>query len=115
MLSGVRAPDKNLPLNQQPEKVAQQFEGLLLKQMIDSMWKTVPKDGLLTGSHEEALYRDMWNEAIATSISEGKGIGVRDVILRDMTKGDRRQTQTDLGLPAGDQAAKSAKSAKSAK
>ncbi|MFO0416391.1 MAG: rod-binding protein [Pseudomonadota bacterium] len=89
MLSGVQAPQKNVPLNQQPEKVAQQFEALLIKQMIDSMWKTVPKDGLLTGSHEESLYRDMWNEAIATSISEGRGIGVRDVILRDMNKGTK--------------------------
>jgi flagellar protein FlgJ len=89
MLSGVQAPQKSVPLNQQPEKVAQQFEALLLKQMIDSMWKTVPKEGLLSGSHEESLYRDMWNEAVATSISEGRGIGVRDVILRDINKGTK--------------------------
>jgi Rod binding domain-containing protein len=77
---------KSIPLTQQPEEVAKQFEGMLLKQMIDSMWSTVPKNGLLSGSHEEDMYRDMLNEALATSISEGKGIGVKDIILKDINK-----------------------------
>jgi Rod binding domain-containing protein len=77
---------KSIPLTQQPEEVAKQFEGMLLKQMIDSMWSTVPKNGLLSGSQEEDMYRDMLNEALATSISEGKGIGVKDIILKDINK-----------------------------
>lgn len=77
---------KSIPLTQRPEEVAKQFEGLLLKQMIDSMWRTVPKEGLLSGSQEEDMYRDMLNEALATSISEGKGIGVKDIILKDINK-----------------------------
>ena len=89
-LAGVKTPDKPLPLNQNPEKVAQQFEALLLKQMIDSMWTTVPKNGMLSGSHEENLYRDMWNDAIATSISEGRGIGLKEVLLRDSNKGAKK-------------------------
>lgn len=79
-------PSKSVPLTQQPEEVAKQFEGLLLKQMIDSMWSTVPKKGVLSGSNEEEMYRDMLNEALATSISEGKGIGVKDVIMKDLNK-----------------------------
>jgi flagellar protein FlgJ len=77
---------KSMPLTQQPEEVARQFEGLLLKQMIDSMWRTVPKEGLLSGSQEEDMYRDMLNEALAESISQGKGIGVKDVIFKDINK-----------------------------
>jgi flagellar protein FlgJ len=77
---------KSVPLTQQPEEVAKQFEGMLLKQMIDSMWSTVPKNGLLSGSHEEDMYRDMLNEALATSIAEGRGIGVKDIILKDINK-----------------------------
>ncbi len=77
---------KSVPLTQQPEEVAKQFEAMLLKQMIDSMWSTVPKEGLLSGSHEEGMYRDMLNEALAKSISEGKGIGVKDIILKDINK-----------------------------
>ena len=74
------------PLTKQPEEVAQQFEALLLQQMIESMWATVPKGGIVSGSNEESLYRDMFNEALANSISEGKGIGIKDVILKDFNK-----------------------------
>lgn len=82
---------KPLPTTQNPELAAQQFEALLLKQMIDSMWSTVPKDGLLSGSSEESMYRDMLNEALATSIAEGRGVGVKEVILRDINKLSKKQ------------------------
>jgi len=74
------------PLNKQPEEAAKQFEALLVKQMLDSMWSTVPKGGIVSGSNEESLYRDMFNEALSNSISEGSGIGIKDVILKDFNK-----------------------------
>jgi flagellar protein FlgJ len=82
----VEALQKSAPLTKNPEKVAEQFEAMLVKQMIDSMWSTVPKEGVLSGSREEELYRDMLNEAIANSIAEGKGMGIKDVILKDINK-----------------------------
>lgn len=66
------------------EKAATQFEALLLHQMINEMWSSVPKGGFLSGSSEEAMYRDMFNEALATNIAETKSIGVKDVILREL-------------------------------
>lgn len=80
----VKSLKKNIPLTQQPEVAAQQFESLLIKQMIESMWSTVPQKGLLSGSNEEAMYRDMLNEALANSISEGRGLGIKDVIMKDL-------------------------------
>jgi flagellar protein FlgJ len=82
----VKQSTKGKPLADQPEEAAQQFEALLIQQMLESMWSTVPQKGLLSGSNEEAMYRDMLNEALATSISEGKGLGVKDVILNDFNK-----------------------------
>lgn len=82
----LRAAQKPVPATKDPQLAAQQFEALLVKQMIDSMWRTVPKEGLLSGSNEESMYRDMLNEALANSISEGRGIGVKDVILKDINK-----------------------------
>lgn len=84
--SELQAMRKPLPSTKNPEGAAQQFEAMLLKQMIDSMWSTIPKDGVLSGSNEEGMYRDMLNEALANSISEGKGVGIKEVILRDMNK-----------------------------
>ena len=77
---------KRLPASQDPKQAAQQFEALLLQEMLKSMWTTVPQGGMLSGSHEEKMYRDMLNEAMADSISEGRGIGIKDVILKDLSK-----------------------------
>jgi Rod binding domain-containing protein len=66
------------------EKAATQFEALLLQQMFNSMWSTVPKNSLFGGSKEEEYYRDMFNEALAQSVAEGEGIGVKSVIAKDI-------------------------------
>jgi flagellar protein FlgJ len=77
---------KPKPLSQNPEKVAEQFESMLLKQMMDSMWSTVQKGSLVSNSNEESMYRDMFNEGLANSIAEGRGIGIKEVILKDLNK-----------------------------
>ena len=68
------------------KKAGTQFEALLLHQMFNSMWETIPKGGMLSGSHEEGMYRDMFNEALATNISENSSIGIRDVLVKDMKR-----------------------------
>jgi len=80
----VQTAEKPLPLTKDAAAAAEQFEALLVQEMLKSMWSTVPKEGLLTGSYEEGMYRDMLNEALAKSISEGQGIGIKDVILKDI-------------------------------
>jgi Rod binding domain-containing protein len=77
--------NKSVPINQQPEVAAQQFEALLVQKMLESMWNTIPKNGLM-GSNEEETYRGMLNEALANSISEGRGVGIKDVIMKDFSK-----------------------------
>lgn len=77
-------PPAKLPASQDAQGAAQQFEALLLQEMLKSMWSTVPKGEMLSGSHEESMYRDMLNEALADSISQGRGIGIKDVILKDL-------------------------------
>lgn len=73
-----------LPDSQDPKQAAQQFEALLVQEMLKSMWTTVPQGELLSGSHEEKMYRDMLNEAVASSIAEGRGMGIKEVILKDL-------------------------------
>jgi peptidoglycan hydrolase FlgJ len=75
-----------LPATKDAAQAAQQFEALLIGEMLKSMWQTVPQGQLLSGSHEESLYRDMLNEAISNSIAEGRGMGIKDVIFKDMNR-----------------------------
>jgi len=72
-----------------PEKIAaaaSKFEALLLQQMFQAMWKTVPSEGSLLGSDEEQYYRDIFNEVLAENVSQGGGIGIREVIIKDMER-----------------------------
>jgi len=73
-----------LPETKDPVAAATQFEALLTHELLKSMWQTVPKGGLLSGSSEEQTYRDMLHEALANSIAEGRGIGIKEVILKDI-------------------------------
>jgi peptidoglycan hydrolase FlgJ len=68
------------------EEAAQDFEALLLQQMFQAMWRSVPTDGMLSGSREEELYRDMLNEELAKQLSEGQSIGIKEVILNDLKR-----------------------------
>ena len=68
------------------KKAAQQFEALLLQQMMKAMWRTVPKGGMLSGSNEEGMFRDMLNESLADEISKGQGVGIKQVLEREFLK-----------------------------
>jgi Rod binding domain-containing protein len=68
------------------DEAARNFEALLLHQMLKSMWESVPAGGLFGDSNEAQMYRDMFNEALADSISEGQGIGVRDMVAKDLKR-----------------------------
>ena len=72
------------------ESAATQFEGMLVQQMLKEMWATVPKDGLLSGSSEEAMYQDMFQQSLAEHISKTQSIGVKDVIIRDIRASEAR-------------------------
>ncbi len=69
------------------DKAATGFEALLLHQMIKSMWSTVERTGLMgEDNHQSQIYQDMLNQAIADSIAEGKGIGVKDFLKKELSK-----------------------------
>jgi len=67
------------------EKAGKQFESLLLHQMMKSMSSGTSENSIL-GSKDEELYRDMFNQSLADSISEGEGIGIKEVITKELKK-----------------------------
>lgn len=77
---------KAVPTSQDPQEAARQFEALLIQEMLKSMWAAVPQGEILSNSSEEKMYRDMLNEATADQISRGQGIGIKDVILKDINR-----------------------------
>ena len=69
------------------DKAASGFEALLLHEMLKSMWQTVEVKGWLgEDSNEAQIYRDMMNQAIADTASSGKGIGIKEIVAKEMEK-----------------------------
>lgn len=62
---------------------AQQFEALFLNMMLKSMRDASPQSGLFDDANTE-LYTGMLDAQLAQKLSQGRGIGLADMMLRQM-------------------------------
>jgi len=71
---------------QTPEAIretAKQFESLFTTMMLKSMRDATPKDSLF-GSDQQDFYQDMFDQQMAVQLSKGKGLGLADVLVRQL-------------------------------
>ena len=79
--------NRDLTSEKEIEKASKGFEALLLHQMLKSMWATVETTGMLgEDSNQAQIYRYMLNQALADSMSEGRGVGVKDFLKKELSK-----------------------------
>lgn len=64
--------------------VAQQFEGIFINMMLKSMREATPKDGMFD-SEQGNLYTQLFDQQLAQKLSTGKGLGVADMLVRQLT------------------------------
>jgi flagellar protein FlgJ len=60
------------------KKACQDFEALLLNQMLEVMRKSVPKNGLFSGGHAEEVFQSMQDEELAKHLAKSGGLGFAD-------------------------------------
>jgi len=72
-------------------KACNEFEALLVKQMIDAMRSSVPKSGLIDGGYAEQMYQSMYDDELAKEMSAGKGMGIGDILYKQLS-GQSRST-----------------------
>lgn len=65
------------------EAAARAFESLLVGQMLKQMRSTTLGGGLLDSAQSQ-LYQDLYDQQIATVLSEGDGLGIRKALLRQL-------------------------------
>ncbi|MDR3428405.1 flagellar assembly peptidoglycan hydrolase FlgJ [Silvimonas sp.] len=65
--------------------VAQQFEALLMQQMLKSMRDATPQYDTLSTSPATNMFRSMYDEQLASSMSRHGGIGLADSIARQIS------------------------------
>lgn len=66
--------------------VARQVEGMFVQMMLKSMREALPKDGLFS-SDQTRLYTSMYDQQIAQQMTAGKGLGLADMMVKQMTGG----------------------------
>jgi peptidoglycan hydrolase FlgJ len=67
-------------------QVARQFESLFTKMMMDSMRSASFGDSLF-GSDQADMYQGMMDDQMAVQLSSGKGIGLADMLIRQLSQG----------------------------
>lgn len=65
------------------DQVAKQFESLFTQMMIKSMRQAKLGEGLLDNDQTK-FYQDMYDQQLAVHLSEGRGLGLADVIKRQL-------------------------------
>lgn len=91
-----------LQAKQNPEQalkgVAQQFEAVFLHTLLKSMRDATPQEGLMDSDQTRA-YTSMLDQQMAQSLSS-KGIGLADVMLRQLTRNQMAVAGSGAGSPA---------------
>ncbi len=69
--------------------VAEQFESLFLNMILKNMRKANEglSEGGLFDSSESKFYQDMMDQQLSVSLSSGQGIGLREVLIRQLSQG----------------------------
>lgn len=67
-------------------QVAEEFEGIFLSTMLESMFAGVKTDGPFGGGNAEGAYRSMLNQEYAKAISRSGGIGIADQVYAEILR-----------------------------
>lgn len=74
-------------------EVARQFESLFLAQMLKAMRDSLPGDSLMSGP-QMSTYTQLLDQQLALDLAKGRGIGLADLIERQL-RGDDNARRID--------------------
>ncbi|WP_417027442.1 flagellar assembly peptidoglycan hydrolase FlgJ [Citrobacter sp.] len=78
--------------------VARQVEGMFVQMMLKSMREALPKDGVFS-SDSTRLYTSMYDQQIAQQMTAGKGLGLAEMMVKQMTQGQRQPADDAPQVP----------------
>ena len=85
--------------DEQLKSLSKQFESIFVHQLLKSMRSTIQKTGLFD-SHATNMYESLHDEEIAKLMTEQKGIGLADVIYRDLARLEAKveKARSEIGI-----------------
>lgn len=68
------------------KKVSQQFEGVLISQMLNDMFAGVKTDGMFGGGPGEEMFRSLMIDEYGKQVAAQGGLGLADTVTRELLK-----------------------------
>jgi peptidoglycan hydrolase FlgJ len=78
-------------------KTAEQFEAYFIQQMMKTMRESIEKSDLVEGGNIE-MYQDLMDKEVSLSMAKRGGMGLADMLERQMNKNQIQSTQDALRL-----------------
>ncbi|POT99688.1 MULTISPECIES: flagellar assembly peptidoglycan hydrolase FlgJ [Enterobacteriaceae] len=78
--------------------VARQVEGMFVQMMLKSMREALPKDGLFS-SDSTRMYTSMYDQQIAQQMTAGKGLGLAEMMVKQMSGGQSEPAEAPSQVP----------------
>jgi flagellar protein FlgJ len=80
-------------------QVARQFESLFARMMIKSMRDAIGKDPIF-GSDQSQMYQGMFDDQLSMEMTKGRGLGLADMLVRQLQHRDATQAHASGTPPA---------------
>lgn len=68
------------------DKAARDFEGWMIGQMLQPMFKSLKTDGMFGGGYGEATFRDLLVDEYGKKVAESGGLGIAAMVRREILK-----------------------------
>ncbi|MBU0729637.1 MAG: rod-binding protein [Proteobacteria bacterium] len=66
-------------------KACADFEAIILKQMLATMRKSIPKSGLVDTSYAQEMYQSLHDDGLAEKMAHTKGMGFGEILFQQLT------------------------------
>jgi flagellar protein FlgJ len=86
-------PARPTALERKLDEAAKDFESVFLSQMLQTVWDTVPTDGVMGGGSGESIFRSLMIQDIGRQMANQGGIGLAPGIkaeLLNLQEGKRK-------------------------
>jgi len=81
---GARAASGKEMSDKEIKEVGQQFEAMLLHQLLSAMRKSIPKNELFGESSASEIYRDLFDEKIAEQVARASQTGIGEALAQEI-------------------------------
>jgi Rod binding domain-containing protein len=91
--AGPQQADAVSRLHRQARDKAEEFETVFLTMFIEQMYAGIETDGPFGGGSAEETYRSMLSQEYGSSIARSGGVGIADVVYREILKAQEATRQ----------------------